>query len=492
MAFNLFTRNLRENLLFGPLNIIAIHSTAPIMEKIMQKASISGILAIALVTIPSSAMFATPPPKPTKPTANRSTITSTQIASQFVSQLKAQKFTEAAQRFDPTMKAAVSPQQLQQIWQSLTVKAGSCTQSLPPTVDELGNTDIVYVPCVFGTTTLDLKIVVVAQKIAGFFIVPHVAKKGYVEAPYAVSTAFVEQSTSIPSAVGSLGATWSVPSKEGVYPVVVLVHGSGPQDRDESIGANKPFRDLAHGLASNGIAVLRYEKRTKQNPTNLGVDLNKLTVKEETIDDALSAVRVARGFANSDKQRIYVLGHSLGGMLLPRIAQGDSEIAGFISLAGNARPLTDLLVEQMEYIATTSAENGAAVKKQLPAIKQQVARIKDPALSESTPAKDLMGVPAAYWLDLRSYDPAEAMKSVAKPVLFLQGGRDYQVTASGDFRKWQEALKGKSNCTFKIYPKLNHIFVVGEGVATPEEYLTKTGNVSDQVIKDIADWVKQH
>ncbi len=465
------------------------------MSKIASKAVALGVLGVSSAVFLMAKSLSPAIGAPAEASAGKTALkgsTSSQIALGFVTQLKNQKFAEATQRFDPTMKAAVSALQLQQIWQSLAIKAGPFRESHAPTVDKLGHADIVYVPCVFGSTTLDLKIVVGNQKIAGFFIVPHIGKKEYAEAPYAVQSSYTEQSTKIPSAAINLDATWTVPKGDGPFPAVVLVHGSGPEDRDESIGSNKPFRDLAHGLASNGIAVLRYEKRTKQSPTNLGVDLNKLTVKEETIDDALSAVKVAKDFPKADKSKIYVLGHSLGGMMLPRIAQGDSEIAGFVCMAGNSRPLTDLLVEQMEYIATTGGENGAAVKAKLPTIKQQIAKIKDPALSESTPAKELMGAPAVYWLDLRGYDPAESMKAVEKPVLFLQGGRDYQVTASGDFRKWQEVLKGKSNCTFKIYPKLNHLFMTGEGMATPEEYLNKTGNVSDQVIKDISVWVKQH
>lgn len=418
-------------------------------------------------------------------------MTSKTLALQFTSRLKSENFSAAAQMLDPAMKAAVSTQLLQQTWQSLVIKLGPCKQTLAPTVEKLGHLEIVYVPCVFDSKTLDLKIVVGNMKIVGFFIVSHASKKEYEEAPYVVSNSLADQPAKVPCPAVNLDATWSVPKGDGPFPVVILVHGSGPQDRDESIGSNKPFRDLAHGLASNGIAVLRYEKRTKQSPTKLGVELNKLTVKEETIDDAVAAVNVARQFPKADKAKIFVLGHSLGGMLIPRIAEADPAISGFISLAGNARSITDLLVEQMEYIATLPGENGASAKKQLPTIKQQIAAIKSPELSEATPAKDLMGVPAVYWLDLRSYDPVESMKRVDRPVLFLQGGRDYQVTASGDYRRWQDAMKDKTNCTFKFYPKLSHLFIVGEGMATPEEYLNKTGHVSEQVIRDIADWIKK-
>jgi dienelactone hydrolase len=111
----------------------------------------------------------------------------------------------------------------------------------------------------------------------------------------------------------------------------VLVHGSGPQDRDETIGPNKPFRDLAWGLASQGIAVLRYEKRTKKHAMKLVLIKNTITVKQETIDDALAAVALLRKTERIDPNRIFVLGHSLGGMLIPRIGARDPDVAHWIS-----------------------------------------------------------------------------------------------------------------------------------------------------------------
>ena len=98
-----------------------------------------------------------------------------------------------------------------------------------------------------------------------------------------------------------------------------------------------------------------------------------------------------------------------------------------------------------------------------------------------------MGLPGVYLLDLKGYQPAEQAKQLNIPLLFLQGGRDFQVT-SKDFGIWKAALAGRANATFKEYPQLNHIFISGEGKPGPSDYL-KQGNVDPVVIADIASWI---
>ena len=149
-------------------------------------------------------------------------------------------------------------------------------------------------------------------------------------------------------------ATLTIPNGTGPFPAVVLVHGSGPNDRDETYGPNKPFKDIAWGLASVGIVVLRYEKRTKQYPQESAA-IQNFTVQDETIYDALAAVELLNNSSIVDHSKIFVLGHSLGGMLAPRIALQESQIAGLIILAGATRHLEDLMLEQTRYLANLSA-----------------------------------------------------------------------------------------------------------------------------------------
>ena len=129
---------------------------------------------------------------------------------------------------------------------------------------------------------------------------------------------------------------------------MVLVHGSSPQDMDETVIGNKPFRDLAEGLAERGVATLRYDKRTKV----YGAKSEVKTLADETIDDAVSAARLCAKQPKVDARRVFVLGHSLGGYAAPRIAQaGGGAIRGMIVLAGTSRPLAVVIDEQIAYLA---------------------------------------------------------------------------------------------------------------------------------------------
>jgi dienelactone hydrolase len=271
-----------------------------------------------------------------------------------------------------------------------------------------------------------------------------------------------------------------------------LVHGSGPNDRDETIGPNKPFKDLAWGLASQGIAVLRYDKRTNAHASQFTPELiSKLTVQEETIDDALLAAQLLGQTDKINPQRVYVLGHSLGATLAPRIGQQDPALAGLVMMAGINRPLEDVVLDQFNYILNLDGELDSQESAQLQALQTQVANAKSPDLSDSTPPDDLpLGMPAAYMRDLQGYVPAETAKNLAMPLLVLQGGRDYQVSPVLDFESLKRTLASKANTEFKLYPELNHLFIAGEGPSQPAEYEV-AGHVSPQVITDIAAWLNR-
>jgi dienelactone hydrolase len=284
-----------------------------------------------------------------------------------------------------------------------------------------------------------------------------------------------------------LPGTLTLPKGAGPFPAVVLVHGSGPNDRDETIGALKPFKDLAWGLASRGVAVLRYDKRTLAHASKLATLMQGLTVKEETIDDALAAAALLQQTDTIDPKRIFVLGHSLGGMLAPRIAAADRDIAGIVILAGATRPLEDLIVEQSEYIAALDGDVSIAERQQLEAIQQAVEQIKALNPSDAARTDSILGAPPSYWLDLQAYDPVDTAAQLTLPILILQGERDYQATLQ-DFEGWRVGLSGRPNVQLKTFPELNHLFVAGEGRSTPDEY-QETGHVAEVVIEEIAAWL---
>jgi fermentation-respiration switch protein FrsA (DUF1100 family) len=177
-------------------------------------------------------------------------------------------------------------------------------------------------------------------------------------------------------------------------------------------------------------------------------------------------------------------------MLIPRIGNLDPSIAGLIVMAGTSRPLEDVILDQMSYIFSLDGTISESEKSQLNEIKSQVARVKDPTLSAATASTDLpLGIPAKYWLDLRGYNPPEVARGLKQPMLILQGERDYQVTME-DLAGWKKYLSSKPSVEFKTYPKLNHLFIEGEGKGTPQEY-NVAGHVAGIVIEDIAAWMKK-
>ncbi|NIM19515.1 MAG: hypothetical protein GTO51_03940 [Candidatus Latescibacteria bacterium] len=175
--------------------------------------------------------------------------------------------------------------------------------------------------------------------------------------------------------------------------------------------------------------------------------------------------------------------------LIPRIGMLDHEIAGFVVMAGPSRPSEDAILEQMAYIYSLDGLVSDSEMEQLEKIKQQVAMVKDPWLSAEIPSKELpLGLPAEYWLDLHDYNPLETARHLNCDVLILQAGRDYQVTME-DFWGWKRALNDRQNVVFESYPKLNHLFMEGDGKSSPEEYQV-AGHVAEVVIEDIANWIK--
>jgi dienelactone hydrolase len=190
-----------------------------------------------------------------------------------------------------------------------------------------------------------------------------------------------------------------------------------------------------------------------------------------------------------DGKRIFVAGHSLGAIVAPKIGALDSSIAGLILLAGSPRPLEDIILEQVTYLYSLKGEATRETKEALDKLSEQVARVKNPKLTADVPKADLpLGIPAAYWLGLRAYDPAAIAAGLKMPMLVLQGERDYQVTMT-DFAAWRKVLDGKAAVRFKSYPTLNHLFMAGEGKSKPTEY-DKADHVAPEVIDDVAAWVK--
>jgi uncharacterized protein len=424
---------------------------------------------------------------------NDSIVTQAHIAAaeNFVSLLAERDFKTAITKFDSTMTAAMPLDKFEEAWNTITAQVGQFKEQAGVRTEKMAQYEIVYITSIFEQATLDIKLVYdSAGKIAGFFIVPPQPSTPFESASYVNPKSFRKSDIMIGTGEWALPGTLTLPWGNNQAPAVVLVHGSGPNDRDESLGPNKPFRDLAEGLSSKGIAVLRYEKRTYKYGQKMMSMIDSLTVKEETIDDAITAVATLRQTPGIDTNRIFVLGHSLGAALIPRIATGDSAIAGVIIMAGFTRPFEDVVVDQFSYIFSLGKMTPER-QAQLDTLKVQVARVKSDKLTVATPSVLLpLNLPAKYWIDIRDYHPALMAKEITRPMLIMQGGRDYQVTEA-DLNGWKTALAGRANVEFKQYPDANHLFIDGKGKITPEEYGT-AGHVSETVVKDIADWINKH
>lgn len=401
------------------------------------------------------------------------------------------EFDAVSAQFDEAMQKALPKPSLEKTWTLLHKQLGSLKKTGKSRQVKSEPYEVVFVECEFERGKLELKLVYdKAEKIAGMFMLP---AGSYSVPKYAQPDQIVNREASVGKGILNLPGTLMIPksaSAAAPVPVVVLVHGSGPQDRDETIGPNKPFLDISHGLAARGIAVLRYEKRTRQYASVMALQASSLTVKQETIDDVTYAIEYLKSQPEIDKKRIFVVGHSLGGMLLPRIAQRTPDAAGYISLAGSSRPLEDSVLQQTQEIMSKQPKISDEEQAELEQLKKQVALVKSADLKRETPASDLpLGIPAAYWLDLRGYQPAEETKSITKPVLMIHAGRDYQVTDE-DWQLWQAALKDRPNCTLRVLPNLNHLFMPGEGRSQPQEYMEE-GHVDEALIEALAAWISK-
>ncbi|MCT1902126.1 alpha/beta fold hydrolase [Oceanobacillus sojae] len=320
-----------------------------------------------------------------------------------------------------------------------------------------------------------------------------------IERPYeeaALPDSAVEEEITIEAEEGyPLSGKLTLPDDgEGPFPAVVLVQGSGPSDMDEAIYSYKPFQDIAYGLAENGIAVLRYDKRTFTHGTKMVEDLGPaLTVKEETIDDAVEAARLLQADGRILSDQVYIGGHSLGGMLAPRIDE-EADTAGMILLAGSPRSLWEILYDQQLDLVPDNLSDEAKeqVKEQAEAFKELAESFQDMSPEEAM-EYDLGGMSGYYLQEMDQYDVGQIALDSNKPILVLQGEADFQVTMEKDFAAWQSIFENAPQVTFKSFQDLNHVFILsqGENKGSVQEYQIP-GHVDEEVITDISDWILEH
>jgi len=396
------------------------------------------------------------------------------------------RFAEIAELFAPHLRAMVSAETLQAGWAGEISKVGPISAVGEPVSErvEAGLVPVsVPMTCEHGEVTVVMS-VDDAGKMHGLRLaLPAVTS--WEPPSYSVPERFAEHEVTVGSGPLAVPGTLTLPRGRGLQPGVVLLSGGGPFDRDETSGVNKPLKDLAWGLASRGVAVARFDKVTLAH-SHLAIEPG-CTVTDEYVPHAVAAVRLLQQQPGVDPARVFVLGHSMGGRVAPRVAAAEASVAGLVILAGDTQPMHHAAVRVVRYLAsmTPASIPQAAVE----AFTRQAALVDSPDLSPATLAADLpFGWPASYWLDLRGDDPVATAAALGKPMLILQGGRDYQVTVDDDLTNWQAGLAHRPNVVIRVYDADNHLFFPGSDPSTPAEY-GPPQHVDPAVIADIAEWL---
>jgi uncharacterized protein len=411
-------------------------------------------------------------------------------AKQIIHELVTGKFEKVEAIYDARMKDVLPPGKLADAWRDLNKQFGAFQAITSADTSQVQGLQVVRMQCKFENSLLDATVVFNPDgKLGALSFQPHqVPPAPWTPPAYAKQDSFSEQPLTLVNGKFELPGTLTVPAGNGPFPAVVLVQGSGPEDQDETLGPNKPFKDLAWGLASRGIVVFRYTKRTQKYGAQSSDDPVRLTVEDETISDARAAVALVVKQPKVDPKQVFLLGHSLGAYLAPRIATGDTEIAGIVMLAANARPLEKVVLEQIHYLVATSGAPTEAEQKRIQAAEEGAKQIENPDLKPDDKIAFLGATMyGAYWLDLRGYDPLKTAAKLKIPIFIVQGGRDYQVTPS-NFQAWSDALSNHKNVTLRTYPDLDHLFMHGTGASKPSDY-ARPDHVSAGVVESIATFI---
>ncbi len=317
---------------------------------------------------------------------------------------------------------------------------------------------------------------------------------------------------SVPGTNVVLAGTLTLPRGSGPFPAAVLVTGSGPQDRDETIMGHKPFLVLADYLTRHGVAVLRYDDRGVGRSTG---DFAAATTRDFA-KDALAAVEFLHRRAEIAHDRIGVIGHSEGGLIAPMVAAESSDVAYIVLLAGPGLPGEQIIQEQGELIGAAMGtpkdilalnrrvqarlaevvakepDRAAAVPKLRAILEEARDSLPPEAREEATRTMDatIRQVNSPWFRFFLSYDPRPTLERVKVPVLAIGGSKDLQVPAKQNLAEIKQALRrgGDKDVTTVLLPGLNHLFQKAE-TGAPSEYAKIAETMDPSALSTVTDWI---
>lgn len=397
--------------------------------------------------------------------------------------LSQQKFNKLYRCFTPTLKKDVSKKQLKMIWLQTVHMFGELESVSNVNNSEFKGQILETALLKFKKGSFELQLTHKDGDISGLMIRPLSYSLPSYGKGLPVGRRWIDLKVDSLTLPGEL----MLPSSGNECPLVILVHGSGPNDMDETIGPNKVFNDLALGLAKQGIASYRYDKRSKVYPQLFS---GQFDIYDETVSDALLAIQTLASDTSLHFTKIIALGHSLGGFAMPMIADSSDLLDGAVLFSANARPLNELMVYQVRYLSGLDGDTSKAERKVIEASIERAAKVNNAQYDETTPASELMAYwPGKFWQSIASYDQVATAAQLNTPLLILQGEKDYQITMT-DFQIWQEELGNKDNVQLISYPGLTHLFTPTDSeMSTPADYYMPQ-NVDEKCILDIASWIK--
>src|SRR5579859_1523183 len=410
---------------------------------------------------------------------------------QLMRMLGAREYGDVVGQFDAQMTQELPKEKLSKLWEGLVTQVGSFQKvGTTEVTEESGGYHVVAMNLVFERSSEGDSQVVFDKdgRIAGLYFGPQPTESAneWKTPGYADPAGQQEVAVSVAHGAWHLPGTLTLPKGKGPFPAVVLIPGSPPIDQDATVGPNKIFKDLAWGLANRGIAVLRYTKRTHQFGAGLGGGFASFTLREELDDDASSAVALLSGRSEIDRRRIFLVGHSMGGIAASRVAANYARIAGMALMGTPSEDPLTVLVKRVEGMAGAGGPNDE-VDSNMRVLKQ----LRGGALNTAG-TFDLFGQRflVGYWNDLGNYAAGTGAAKLSVPLLVLVAGHDASVPAD-DFDRWKKILAGRQSATVKLYPALFHLFLPSTAAGTgdaPEDW-ERPAHVPLDVVNDLASWI---